>query len=146
LYGYNELFAGDDGKNSRSCYWFSTFCFYCRRSNTSPGSSFFKGDANEIGEVNGQQIKAMLILATSVRCKAHSSLNSNLAKAITPQVNSYLQETTWNTYLTPELLLNKEIRQARYCSRQAESQAMISGNNPDPQIQRQFVDPANRPV
>jgi peptidyl-prolyl cis-trans isomerase D len=61
-------------------------------------------------------------------------------QSITPQITNYLQETTWNTYLS-QLLLNKEIDRLGLVVGSAEIQAMISGNSPDPQIMRQFSDP-----
>ena len=105
------------------------------------GSSFFKGNINEIGEVNGQEIKysdfSQRLEQSTQQFKQQSG------QAITPQISNYLQETTWNTYLT-QLLLNKEVDRLGLVVGEAESQAMISGNNPDPQIARQFSDPQTR--
>ncbi|MBD1387104.1 SurA N-terminal domain-containing protein [Mucilaginibacter rigui] len=100
------------------------------------GSSFFRGDANDIGEVNGEKIPYVKfnerLEQSTQQFKQQSGQN------LTPQINSYIQETTWNQYLT-ELLLNKEIDRLGLIVGADETTSMISGNNPDPQIQRQFV-------
>ncbi|TSD63917.1 peptidylprolyl isomerase [Inquilinus sp. KBS0705] len=101
------------------------------------GSSFFKGNVNDIGEVNGQ---AIAYRDFSQRLEQSTQqFKQQSGQSLTPQINNYLQETTWNTLLT-QLLLNKEVDRVGIVVGEAESQAMISGNNPDPQIQRQFVD------
>nr|WP_067060615.1 peptidylprolyl isomerase [Mucilaginibacter sp. L294] len=101
------------------------------------GSSFFRGDANDIGEVNGEKITYVKfnerLEQSTQQFKQQSGQN------LTPQITSYLQENTWNQYLT-ELLLNKEIDRLGLIVGGDETTSMISGNNPDPQIQRQFVD------
>jgi peptidyl-prolyl cis-trans isomerase D len=100
------------------------------------GSSFFRGDANDIGEVNGEKITYVKfnerLEQSTQQFKQQSGQN------LTPQLTSYIQENTWNQYLT-ELLLNKEIDRLGLIVGSDESTSMISGNNPDPQIQRQFV-------
>ncbi|WP_374950805.1 SurA N-terminal domain-containing protein [Mucilaginibacter sp.] len=102
------------------------------------GSSFFKDSATEIGEVNGQAISyadfSKKLDASTQQFRQQSGQD------ITPQISSYLQETTWNTYLS-QLLLKKEIDKLGITVGDAESQAMVSGANPDPQIARQFTDP-----
>jgi peptidyl-prolyl cis-trans isomerase D len=101
------------------------------------GSSFFQDNANEIGEVNGKTI-------------AYADFNKRLEQStqqfkqqsgqeITPQINNYLQESTWSQILTQELL-NKEMEKVGIVVGDAESQAMVNGNTPDPQIARQFAD------
>ena len=101
------------------------------------GSSFFQDNANEIGEVNGKTI-------------AYADFNKRLEQStqqfrqqsgqeITPQINNYLQESTWSQILTQELL-NKEMDKVGIVVGDAESQAMVNGNTPDPQIARQFAD------
>ncbi len=100
------------------------------------GSSFFRGDASNIGEVNGEKITYVKfnerLEQSTQQFKQQSGQN------LTPQITSYIQENTWNQYLT-ELLLNKEIDRLGLIVGSDESTSMISGNNPDPQIQRQFV-------
>jgi peptidyl-prolyl cis-trans isomerase D len=102
------------------------------------GSSFFKDSASEIGEVNGQTISyadfSQKLDASTQQFRQQSGQD------ITPQISNYLQETTWNTYLS-QLLLSKETEKLGLTVGVAESQAMVSGSNPDPQIARQFSDP-----
>ncbi|WP_260172225.1 peptidylprolyl isomerase [Mucilaginibacter phyllosphaerae] len=100
------------------------------------GSSFFRGDNTNIGEVNGEKI-AYADFSQKLE-QSTNQFKQQSGQSITPQVSNYIQETTWNQYLT-ELLLNKEINKLGIVVGEAESQSMISGSNPDPQIQRQFV-------
>ncbi|MBD1394056.1 peptidylprolyl isomerase [Mucilaginibacter glaciei] len=103
------------------------------------GSSFFKDNASEIGEVNGQSI-GYAEFSKKLDASTQQFRQQSGGQELTPQINSYLQETTWNTYLS-QLLLNKEIDKLGLTVGDAEMQSMISGNNPDPQIARQFADP-----
>ncbi|MFD0765864.1 SurA N-terminal domain-containing protein [Mucilaginibacter lutimaris] len=102
------------------------------------GSSFFRGDATTVGEVNGEKIAYQDFNARLEQSTQQFKQQSG-GQSLTPQINSYIQETTWNQFLT-EKLLNKEISRLGLIVGSDERQAMISGNNPDPQIQRQFVD------
>ncbi|MDB5130230.1 MAG: peptidylprolyl isomerase [Mucilaginibacter sp.] len=100
------------------------------------GSSFFRGDVNNIGEVNGEKI-AYVDFNQRLE-QSTQQFKQQSGQSLTPQITNYIQETTWNQYLT-ELLLNKEINKLGIIVGTDESQAMISGSNPDPQVQRQFV-------
>lgn len=102
------------------------------------GSSFFRGDATTVGEVNGEKI-AYTDFNARLEQSTQQFKQQSGGQSLTPQINSYIQETTWNQFLT-EKLLNKEISRLGLIVGSDERQAMISGNNPDPQIQRQFVD------
>ncbi|MES2268269.1 MAG: SurA N-terminal domain-containing protein [Bacteroidota bacterium] len=102
------------------------------------GSSFFRGDATTVGEVNGEKI-AYQDFNTRLEQSTQQFKQQSGGQSLTPQINSYIQETTWNQFLT-EKLLNKEISRLGLIVGSDERQSMISGNNPDPQIQRQFVD------
>ncbi|MCO5937280.1 SurA N-terminal domain-containing protein [Mucilaginibacter sp. RB4R14] len=101
------------------------------------GSSFLKGDATTIGEVNGEKI-GYADFSTKLDQSTQQFKQQSGGQSLTPQINSYIQETTWNQFLT-EKLLGKEISRLGLVVGPDERQAMISGNNPDPQIQRQFV-------
>jgi peptidyl-prolyl cis-trans isomerase D len=70
------------------------------------GSSFFRGDVNNIGEVNGEKI-AYADFSQRLE-QSTQQFKQQSGQSITPQITNYIQETTWNQYLT-ELLLNKEI-------------------------------------
>ncbi|MCQ6959845.1 peptidylprolyl isomerase [Mucilaginibacter aquariorum] len=100
------------------------------------GGAFFRGDANNIGEVNGEKI-AYVDFNQRLE-QSTQQFKQQSGQSITPQITNYIQETTWNQYLT-ELLLNKEINKLGIVVGTDESQAMISGSNPDPQVQRQFA-------
>ncbi|WP_262708482.1 peptidylprolyl isomerase [Mucilaginibacter terrigena] len=100
------------------------------------GGAFFRGDVNNIGQVNGENIPYVKF---SERLEQSTQqFKQQSGQSLTPQITNYIQETTWNQFLT-ELLLNKEINKLGLIVGPDERQAMISGNNPDPQIQRQFV-------
>lgn len=102
------------------------------------GSSIFKDNASEIGEINGsavsyKEFNDRLDLSTA-------QFKQQSGQSISPQITSYLQETTWNQFLT-DRLLGKEIEKIGITVGDAETQTMVSGANPDPQIARQFTDP-----
>jgi peptidyl-prolyl cis-trans isomerase D len=100
------------------------------------GSSFFRGDVNDIGEVNGEKIT--YVKFNERLEQSTQQFKQQSGQTLTPQITSYIQETTWNQYLT-ELLLNKEIDKLGLIVGEDENKSMISGVNPDPQIQRQFA-------
>ena len=101
------------------------------------GSSFLQDNANEIGEINGKSIAY-----TDFSKKLDQStqqFRQQSGQEITPQINNYLQESTWSQILSQELL-TKEMDKVGIVVGDAESQSMVNGNNPDPQIARQFSD------
>src|SRR4051812_36348845 len=70
------------------------------------GGSFFKDDSNELAVVNGEKVPF-----DEFNKKLEQNTNQfkqQSGQAISPQITSYIQETTWNNYLS-ELLLKKEI-------------------------------------
>ncbi|WP_262493402.1 peptidylprolyl isomerase [Mucilaginibacter pedocola] len=100
------------------------------------GSSIFKDSATEIGEINGTAISyadfnRRLEVSTE-------QFKQQSGQSISPQITNYLQETTWNQFLT-DGLLSKEIEKLGITVGEAETQAMISGPTPDPQIAQQFT-------
>jgi peptidyl-prolyl cis-trans isomerase D len=104
----------------------------------SKGGSFFKDDNNELAVVNGEKVPYdefnKKLEQNTNQFKQQSGQN------LSPQITSYLQETTWNQYLS-QLLLKKEIEKVGIVVGADESTSMVSGNNPDQQIARQFSDP-----
>jgi peptidyl-prolyl cis-trans isomerase D len=101
------------------------------------GSSIFRDNNSEIGEINGstvsyKEFNDRLELSTA-------QFKQQSGQSISPQITNYLQETTWNQFLT-DRLLSKEIEKLGITVGDAEAQAMVSGANPDPQIARQFTD------
>jgi len=101
------------------------------------GSSFFRDSATEVGEVNGVSIS---YADFSKRLdQSTQQFKQQSGQSISPQITNYLQENTWNTYLS-QLLLSKEIDKLGLIVGDDETKAMVSGNSPDPQIARQFAD------
>ncbi|WP_255476710.1 peptidylprolyl isomerase [Mucilaginibacter sp. AK015] len=101
------------------------------------GGAFFRDDVHNIGEVNGEKIP--YVDFNNRLEQSTQQFKQQSGQSLTPQITNYIQETTWNQFLT-ELLLNKEINKLGIVVGDDETRSMISGNNPDPQIQRQFVD------
>src|SRR4051794_15995970 len=70
------------------------------------GGSFFRDDANELAVVNGEKVPFddfnKKLEQNTEQFKQQSG------QAMSPQVTSYIQETTWNQTLT-QLLISKEI-------------------------------------
>jgi peptidyl-prolyl cis-trans isomerase D len=102
------------------------------------GSSIFKDSASEIGVINGTSVSyndfnKRLEIATE-------QFKQRSGQSISPQITNYLQETTWNQFLT-DGLLGKEIEKLGITVGEAETQSMVSGTTPDPQIAQQFTDP-----
>src|ERR1700712_3605175 len=102
------------------------------------GSAFFKGDSNEIGEVNGEKIAYDKY---SKRLEANTNqLRQQMGGNINAQFTTYLQENTWNQSVS-QIILNKEIDKLGLMVSEDELRSMISGNNPSPQIVQTFGDP-----
>jgi peptidyl-prolyl cis-trans isomerase D len=103
------------------------------------GGSFFKDDRNMIGEVSGEKVAYdefnKKVDQNSAQFKQQSG-QSNL----TPQITSYIQETTWNQYVS-QLILKKEVDKLGLVVGDDETKSMISGTNPNPQIVQAFGDP-----
>jgi peptidyl-prolyl cis-trans isomerase D len=102
------------------------------------GGSFFKDDTNELAVVNGEKVPY-----DDFNKKLEQNTNQfkqQSGQAISSQITSYIQETTWNQVLS-DMLLKKEIDKVGLVVSDDESTNMVSGNNPDPQIARQFSDP-----
>lgn len=103
------------------------------------GSSFFKGDRNEIGEVAGEKLTYEVFskkLEQNTNQLKQQSGQSNL----TAQFTTYLQENTWNEMVS-EKILNNQIDKLGLTVSDDEIKSMISGNNPNPQIVQAFGDP-----
>ncbi|WP_428329729.1 peptidylprolyl isomerase [Mucilaginibacter sp.] len=103
------------------------------------GGSFFRDDRNMLGEVSGEKVPYddfnKRVEQNSAQFKQQSGQNE-----LTPQIMSYVQETTWNTYVS-QLILQKEVEKLGLVVGSDEAQAMVSGNNPNPQIVQAFGDP-----
>ena len=101
------------------------------------GGSFFRDDNNELGQVNGEKIP-------------YDEFNQNVeqgveqfkqsGQGVSPQITAYVQENTWSQTLN-RLLIRKEVEKLGLQVGVNETQAMITGNNPSPQIVQAFTDP-----
>jgi peptidyl-prolyl cis-trans isomerase D len=101
------------------------------------GGSFFKDDNNELAVINGEKVPYDEF---NKKIEQNTNQFKQQGQAISPQITSYIQETTWNQSLM-DVLLKKEIEKSGLVIGDDESDAMVNGNNPDPQIARQFSDP-----
>lgn len=101
------------------------------------GGSFFKDDSNELAVINGEKVPYDKFNA---KLEQASQQFKQQGQSMSPQITSYLQDQTWNQYLS-QLLLTKEIERVGLVVGDDEMNVMIGDNNPDPQIIRQFSDP-----
>jgi len=103
------------------------------------GGSFFRDDRNLLGEVAGEKIAYddfnKKVDQNSAQFKQQSGQNN-----LSPQILSYVQETTWNQMIAQKLL-QKEIDKLGLVVGDNETQSMVSGSNPNPQIVQTFGDP-----
>lgn len=103
------------------------------------GGSFFRDDSNELAVVNGEKIPLDKFNKLQDQNTNQFKQRSG-GQPLSGQITSYIQETTWNQLLS-DLLLKKEIDKLGLVVGPDENDAMIKGNNPDPQIASQFRDP-----
>ncbi len=103
----------------------------------SSGGSFFREDANELGQVEGEKIPYD---------EFNKSVDQGLeqfkqsGQGTSPQITAYVQENTWNQTVN-RLLISKQVEKLGLKVGVNETQAMITGNNPSPQIIQTFTDP-----
>jgi peptidyl-prolyl cis-trans isomerase D len=102
------------------------------------GGSFFKDDRNMLGEVNGEKVAydefTKQVDLNSAQFKQQSG------GALSPQILTYVQETTWNNMLMQKVL-QKEVEKLGVVVGDDESTQMVSGNNPSPAMVQNFGDP-----
>ena len=103
------------------------------------GSSFFKGDNSTIGEIYGQKIPYVEFTET-VEQNGNQFKQQSGQNSLTPQITAYIQENTWNQMLS-KAMIEHESEKVGLQVTGDESQAMISGNNPSPEIMRAFTNP-----
>jgi peptidyl-prolyl cis-trans isomerase D len=103
------------------------------------GGSLFRDDRNLLGEVSGEKVPYdefnKKVEQNSAQFKQQSGQNN-----LTPQITSYIQETTWNQAIS-QVILKKEIDRLGLVVSDVEAQNMVSGNNPNQQIVQAFGDP-----
>ncbi|GAB2985511.1 SurA N-terminal domain-containing protein [Mucilaginibacter puniceus] len=103
----------------------------------SSGGSFFKEDSNELGQVEDQKI---LYDEFSQSVEQGLEQFKQSGQGASPQITAYVQENTWNQTVN-RLLINKQVEKLGLKVGVNETQAMISGSNPSPQIVQAFTDP-----
>ena len=103
------------------------------------GGSFFRDDRNLLGEVNGEKVAyddfTKQVDQNSAQFKQQSGQG-----ALSPQILSYVQETTWNNMLMQKVM-QKEVEKLGVVVGDDETKSMVSGNNPSPAIVQNFGDP-----
>jgi peptidyl-prolyl cis-trans isomerase D len=103
------------------------------------GGSFFRDDRNELGEVSGEKVAYddfnKKVDQNSAQFRQQSGQNN-----LTPQITSYIQETTWNQVIS-QMILKKEVEKLGLVVSDDETKSMVSGDNPNPQIIQAFGDP-----
>jgi peptidyl-prolyl cis-trans isomerase D len=103
------------------------------------GGSFFKDDSNELGTVGGEKIPYDEFNKTLEQNTQQFERQSGQAN-VSSQITTYLQENTWNT-LVNRLLMKKEVEKVGVAVGDDETQAMITGNDPSPQVVQAFTNP-----
>jgi len=103
------------------------------------GGSFFRDDRNLLGEVAGEKVAYDEFTKRVDQNSAQFRQQSGQGN-LSPQITAYIQENTWNQYVS-QLILNKEVEKVGLAVGDDETKAMISGNNPNPQIIQAFGDP-----
>ncbi|MGV8877652.1 MAG: peptidylprolyl isomerase [Sphingobacteriaceae bacterium] len=100
---------------------------------------FMRDAQNQVGEVAGQSISSeeynQKLEQNTANFRQQSGQNE-----LNAQVNSYIQENTWNQTVS-QLILNKEISKVGLAVGTAETKTMIQGSNPNPQIVQAFSNP-----
>ena len=103
------------------------------------GGSFFRDDRNLLGEVGGEKI-AYDDFKTKVDQNSNQFKQQSGQSNLTPQIINYVQETTWNQMIA-QAMLQKEVDKLGLVVGTDETNAMIHGNNPNPQLVQAFTDP-----
>jgi len=103
----------------------------------SSGGSFFREDNNELGQVEDEKI---LYDVFSKDVDQGLEQFKQSGQGTSPQITAYVQENTWNQTVN-RLLISKQVEKLGLKVGVNETQAMISGTNPSPQIVQAFTDP-----
>jgi len=126
------------GKILAICIGFSLLAFIIGEVLRS-GGSFFREDRNLLGEVAGERI-ALDEFNKKVEQNSAQFRQQAGQGALSPQILSYVQETTWNSMVNLSVL-QKEVDRLGLQVGTDESRSMVSGNDPSPQIVQTFGDP-----
>ena len=103
------------------------------------GGSFFHGDNTTMGEVNGEKIAVDEFNKRVDQNTANFQAQSHQTE-MTPQITSYIQESTWSQELN-EKILNAEMDKLGLVVSDDEKRSLIQGDNPSPQIVQAFGNP-----
>jgi len=103
------------------------------------GGSFFRDDRDLLGEVGGEKI-AYTDFNKKVDQNSAQFRQQSGQGALSPQITSYVQETTWNQ-MVAQTVLQKEVDNLGLQVGTDETKSMVSGNDPNPQIVQAFADP-----
>ncbi|MES2808402.1 MAG: SurA N-terminal domain-containing protein, partial [Bacteroidota bacterium] len=103
------------------------------------GGTFFRDDNNELGVVGDEKIAYDQFNAAVEQNTAQFKQQSGQSR-ITPQITTYIQENTWNQFVT-KAIIKKEVDKLGLTVGGDEIQAMTTGSNPAPQIVQAFTDP-----
>jgi peptidyl-prolyl cis-trans isomerase D len=101
------------------------------------GSSFFRGDSDELGNVSGEKISYKDFRD---QLQQQEDQFRQSGQNLTPQFTAYMEENTWNQEVN-KVLLNKEVDKLGLTVTDDEISEMVHGNNPDPTIVQNFGDP-----
>lgn len=126
------------GKILAICIGFSLFAFIVGEVIRS-GGSFFRDDRNMLGEIYGQKI-AYDEFQKRVDQNSAQFRQQSGEQALTPQITSYVQQTTWNQMLA-QFALQSQVQKLGLQVGDDETKSMISGDNPAPQVVQYFGDP-----
>lgn len=103
----------------------------------STGGSLFKEDGKTLGEIFGEKI---LTADYTAAVDQSSEQFKQQSGSLTPQITAYVQENTWNQMLSRTMIKHEAAKVGLQVTGD-EMQAMISGNNPSPEIVRAFTNP-----
>ncbi|MBS7566571.1 SurA N-terminal domain-containing protein [Mucilaginibacter sp. Bleaf8] len=99
----------------------------------------FMGGGNDLGAVAGQTI-TYEEYNNRVKQGTEAFLQQSGQTSVTPQITDYIQENTWNQIIS-KAILQKEMDKVGVVVGADETQSLISGKNPSPQIAQYFTDP-----
>ncbi|MCC8425243.1 peptidylprolyl isomerase [Mucilaginibacter sp. UR6-11] len=103
------------------------------------GGSFFKGDNNIVGSVGDEKIPLDEFNAGVEQNTTQFKQQSGQGR-ITPQITSYIQENTWNQFVS-KAIFKKEVDKLGLAVEGDETQSMLTGSNPSPRVVQAFTDP-----
>jgi len=101
------------------------------------GSSFFRGDSDELGNVNGEKISYK---AFRDQLQQSEDQFRQSGQNLTPQFTAYMQENAWSQMLN-QALLSKEVDKLGVTVTDDEVKQMVEGPTPDQAIVQNFGDP-----